>query len=341
MLDFRDLLDGVDVTKNTPSDEDVGGDANATERDGGFWFLVFVVFERRRVSRRFAVDAKDKTLTKRFTPRTALPHQRRFPLARPKRAPQERSECSRKDETFWNGDDTSDDEKQNRERKRLRRRVVSLHGDLPQSARDAAVASLRAGACDVLVATDVAARGLDLPGVELVVHADPPKDADAYAHRAGRAGRPGCAAPGVSLLLQEPGAFATAATASLEFRAKIRLRRLSAIGERAVTERSVAAARAAWEEKQRARSSSAGSAGEGGGSENLAGDARGGDGGGVEALGPRPRQSHKKTADPADETSFARLGERSLMDDRFDELSVDLASIRGKQKGKGRGRGKR
>jgi hypothetical protein len=333
MLDFRDLLDGVDVTKNTPSDEDVGGDANATERDGGFWFLVFVVFERRRVSRRFAVDAKDKTLTKRFTPRTRLPHPRRSPLARPKRAPQERSERSR------NGDDTSDDEKQNRESKRLRRRVVSLHGDLPQSARDAAVASLRAGACDVLVATDVAARGLDLPGVELVVHADPPKDADAYAHRAGRAGRPGCAAPGVSLLLQEPGAFATAATASLEFRAKIRLRRLSAIGERAVTERSVAAARAAWEEKQRARSSSAGSAGEGGGSENLAGDARGGDGGGVEALGPR--QSHKKTADPADETSFARLGERSLMDDRFDELSVDLASIRGKQKGKGRGRGKR
>ena len=103
----------------------------------------------------------------------------------------------------------------------------------------------------------------------------------------------------------------------------------TAIGERAVTERSVAAARAAWEEKQR----------EGGRSVD-AGDARGGDGG-VEALGPRLRQSHKKTADPADETSFARLGERSLMDDRFDELSVDLASIRGKQKGKGRGRGKR
>ena len=88
--------------------------------------------------------------------------------------------------------------------KRKARKVVSLHGDLPQSARDAAVASLRAGACDVLVATDVAARGLDLPGVELVVHADPPKDADAYAHRAGRAGRPGCAAPGVSLLIAEP-----------------------------------------------------------------------------------------------------------------------------------------
>ena len=46
------------------------------------------------------------------------------------------------------------------------------------------------GACDVLVATDVAARGLDLAGVELVVHADAPGCADAYAHRAGRAGRP-------------------------------------------------------------------------------------------------------------------------------------------------------
>ena len=56
----------------------------------------------------------------------------------------------------------------------------SLHGDLPQMARDAAIASLRAGECDVLVATDVAARGLDLPGVELVIHADLPRSAGAF-----------------------------------------------------------------------------------------------------------------------------------------------------------------
>ena len=79
-----------------------------------------------------------------------------------------------------------------REKRKAYPKVVSRpRHQLPQSARDAAVVHLRAGARDVLVATDVAARGLDLPGVELVVHADPPKDADAYAHRAGRAGTAG------------------------------------------------------------------------------------------------------------------------------------------------------
>ena len=209
-----------------------------------------------------------------------------------------------------------------------KRRVVSLHGDLPQSARDAAVASLRAGACDVLVATDVAARGLDLPGVELVVHADPPKDADAYAHRAGRAGRPGCAAPGVSLLIAEPGAAAAAAAASLERRAVIRLRRLSAIGEKPAVEKSVAAARAAWEETQRQRRLVAGEGSAGVPPATASGD---------ETETETETENAKKGVAP-NEASFARLGERALMDDRFDELSVDLTRIRGKQKGAGAGR---
>ena len=212
--------------------------------------------------------------------------------------------------------------------KRKARKVVSLHGDLPQSARDAAVASLRAGACDVLVATDVAARGLDLPGVELVVHADPPKDADAYAHRAGRAGRPGCAAPGVSLLIAEPGAAAAAAAASLERRAVIRLRRLSAIGEKPAVEKSVAAARAAWEETQRQRRLVAG--------EGAAGVPPATAGGGDDDENETKTKTKKGVA--PDEASFARLGERALMDDRFDEFSVDLTRIRGKQKGAGAGR---
>ena len=209
-----------------------------------------------------------------------------------------------------------------------KRRVVSLHGDLPQSARDAAVASLRAGACDVLVATDVAARGLALPGVELVVHADPPKDADAYAHRAGRAGRPGCAAPGVSLLIAEPGAAAAAAAASLERRAVIRLRRLSAIGEKPAVEKSVAAARAAWEETQRQRRLVAGEGSAGAPPATASGD---------ETETETETETAKKGVAP-NEASFARLGERALMDDRFDELSVDLTRIRGKQKGAGAGR---
>lgn len=111
------------------------------------------------------------------------------------------------------------------------RRVTSLHGDLPQPARDATLANLRSGDVDVLVATDVASRGLDLPGVELVVHADMPKSADTYSHRAGRAGRPGCAAPGVSLLLSRPDRAAD--VAKLEREAKVTIRRLVHIGERA------------------------------------------------------------------------------------------------------------
>lgn len=108
--------------------------------------------------------------------------------------------------------------------------MTSLHGDLPQPARDATLANLRSGYVDVLVATDVAARGLDLPGVELVVHADMPKSADTYSHRAGRAGRPGCAAPGVSLLLSRPDCAAD--VAKLEREAKVTIRRLVHVGER-------------------------------------------------------------------------------------------------------------
>jgi hypothetical protein len=70
--------------------------------------------------------------------------------------------------------------------------------------REAALAALRSGGVDLLVATDVCSRGLDIPGVELVVHAESPADGDAYTHRAGRAGRPGCASAGVSLLLYRP-----------------------------------------------------------------------------------------------------------------------------------------
>jgi len=139
---------------------------------------------------------------------------------------------------------------------RRRRSVASLHGDLPQVARDAAIAALRAGTCDVLVATDVAARGLDLPGVELIIHADLPRTADAYAHRAGRAGRPGCAARGVSLMLPSPDPKATAAVAVLEREARVSLRRLTTIGERLKPGRSAEAA-AASSAAAAARSSAA------------------------------------------------------------------------------------
>ena len=77
--------------------------------------------------------------------------------------------------------------------------VVSLSGELSQNERSNALQSLRDGRARVCVATDVAARGIDLPGLELVIHADIPKNRDLLLHRSGRTGRAGC--KGVSALV--------------------------------------------------------------------------------------------------------------------------------------------
>lgn len=66
-----------------------------------------------------------------------------------------------------------------------------LHGDLSQRQRDAVMAKFRDGALEVLVATDVAARGIDVTGVTHVFNFDMPQDVDSYVHRIGRTGRAG------------------------------------------------------------------------------------------------------------------------------------------------------
>jgi ATP-dependent RNA helicase DeaD len=77
--------------------------------------------------------------------------------------------------------------------------AVSLSGELSQSERNHALQALRDGRARVCVATDVAARGLDLPNLGLVIHADLPNDAEVLQHRSGRTGRAG--RKGVSILL--------------------------------------------------------------------------------------------------------------------------------------------
>ncbi|XP_071344776.1 nucleolar RNA helicase 2 [Trachinotus anak] len=67
----------------------------------------------------------------------------------------------------------------------------SLHGDIPQKQRELTLKGFRNGAFEVLVATNVAARGLDIPEVDLVVQCSPPKDVESYIHRSGRTGRAG------------------------------------------------------------------------------------------------------------------------------------------------------
>ena len=66
-----------------------------------------------------------------------------------------------------------------------------LHGDIGQSQREATLAQFRKGSFAVLVATDVAARGIDVKGVDLVVQYRTPRDAEGYVHRSGRTGRAG------------------------------------------------------------------------------------------------------------------------------------------------------
>ena len=80
--------------------------------------------------------------------------------------------------------------------------VVSLSGELSQKERTNALQSMRDGRSKVCVATDVAARGIDLPNLELVIHADLPKNKESLLHRSGRTGRAG--KKGVSILIVSP-----------------------------------------------------------------------------------------------------------------------------------------
>jgi ATP-dependent RNA helicase DeaD len=80
--------------------------------------------------------------------------------------------------------------------------VVALSGELTQNERTTALQSLRDGRSRVCVATDVAARGIDLPSLDLVIHADLPNDAEVMQHRSGRTGRAG--RKGTSILLVPP-----------------------------------------------------------------------------------------------------------------------------------------
>jgi len=80
--------------------------------------------------------------------------------------------------------------------------AAELHGNLTQATRERNLASFASGSVRVLVATDIAARGIHVDGIDLVIHADPPAEHKAYLHRSGRTGRAG--ASGVVVTLQTP-----------------------------------------------------------------------------------------------------------------------------------------
>jgi len=81
--------------------------------------------------------------------------------------------------------------------------AAAMHGDMSQGARERALERFRSGRVTTLVATDVAARGLDLEAISHVINYDPPEDGKGYVHRVGRTGRAGRAGQGITLVLPE------------------------------------------------------------------------------------------------------------------------------------------
>jgi ATP-dependent RNA helicase RhlE len=77
--------------------------------------------------------------------------------------------------------------------------ALAMHGNKTQGQRERALASFESGRVDTLVATDVAARGIDIANISHVINFDPPPDRDAYVHRIGRTGRAG--RPGIGITL--------------------------------------------------------------------------------------------------------------------------------------------
>ena len=95
-------------------------------------------------------------------------------------------------------------------------KVEALHGDLTQGARQRALREFESGHADVLVATDVAARGLDLEAITHVINYDPPQDHTDYVHRVGRTARAGKSGAGVTLVTPQDETNVSAIATRLE-----------------------------------------------------------------------------------------------------------------------------
>jgi superfamily II DNA/RNA helicase len=118
----------------------------------------------------------------------------------------------------------------------LKARGVSaqaMHGDMSQGARERALARFAAGQVDVMAATDVAARGLDLPTITHVVNFDPPADEKAYLHRVGRTARAGRKGTGVTFVTTDQQADVAKIAKVLGLQSEFRRAGLPAVGEQA------------------------------------------------------------------------------------------------------------
>ncbi len=93
--------------------------------------------------------------------------------------------------------------------------AVAMHGDMTQKARERALERFRSGKATTLIATDVAARGLDLDDITHVINFDPPEDDKGYVHRVGRTGRAGRSGQGITFVLPDQQADVSRVAAKL------------------------------------------------------------------------------------------------------------------------------
>lgn len=104
-----------------------------------------------------------------------------------------------------------------------------LHGDLSQNQRDRVMKKFREGSLDILIATDVAARGLDIENVNYVINYDIPQDPESYVHRIGRTGRAGNT--GVAMTFITPREFRQLKLIERIAKTKIKRRELPSVGD--------------------------------------------------------------------------------------------------------------
>src|SRR5699024_10609918 len=99
--------------------------------------------------------------------------------------------------------------------------AVDLHGNLSQNARQRNLAAFSSGEARVLVATDIAARGIHVDDVALVVHVDPPAEHKAYLHRSGRTARAGAGGVVVTILTPEQRGDVASLTRAAKIKSRV------------------------------------------------------------------------------------------------------------------------
>jgi len=220
--------------------------------------------------------------------------------------------------------------------------AVDLHGNLSQGARDRNLAAFGSGDVRVLVATDVAARGVHVDDVELVVHVDPPAEHKAYLHRSGRTARAGSAGDVATVMLPEQAG---------DVKSLLRAAAITATPQR-VTAESAAVAALVGERAERVAPAPVAAGGNGGGRGGSGGrsaGAAGGSGSGSGNGGRRRRGGQNRAAGDAGrdggqatrgDSAGNRSGQSNTGRNRRNS-GRDVAAATGDGAGRGHGRGGR